>query len=259
MARKVVSYKDAIWGLNGGDSESSNSEEISSEDSSDSEEEGDPKEREPSSILRDDPFCPIVTISSKEHKMLIIDLENEYFLVHFSVESDYEAVFQNGSWMLAGHYLIIQKWQPNFFPFEDELKRVAVWIRIPGLPFEYYDHTILWRIANPQHVDTSNQGDAPKVVGRIDTDTGYLRTLDVSAAHSKAKTAGTKKSVPTNGIPHASENVPPHSNVHESGSIFDALDIKEPMVEHVSGTAPPMQNLVHPNPFPTKPCPTEPC
>lgn len=35
-----------------------------------------------------------------------------------------------------------------FFPFEDELKRVSVWIRVPVLPIEYYYKHILWRIGN---------------------------------------------------------------------------------------------------------------
>ncbi|KAJ1428917.1 hypothetical protein SESBI_08631 [Sesbania bispinosa] len=53
-----------------------------------------------------------------------------------------------GPWMIMGHYLVLQRWQPNFFPFQDELKRVAVWIRVPGLPMEYYDRNILWRIGD---------------------------------------------------------------------------------------------------------------
>lgn len=35
---------------------------------------------------------------------------------------------------------------PNFFPFKDELKRVAIWVRIYGLPIEYYEKHILWSI-----------------------------------------------------------------------------------------------------------------
>ncbi|KAJ1428453.1 Zinc finger, CCHC-type [Sesbania bispinosa] len=36
----------------------------------------------------------------------------------------------------------------NFFPMEDDLRRVAVWVRIPSLPFEFYDRRVLWRIGN---------------------------------------------------------------------------------------------------------------
>ncbi|KAJ1433985.1 hypothetical protein SESBI_05833 [Sesbania bispinosa] len=40
------------------------------------------------------------------------------------------------------------RWHPKLFPHKDELQRVAVWVRIPGLPIEYYDRHILWRIGS---------------------------------------------------------------------------------------------------------------
>lgn len=78
--------------------------------------------------------------------MEIIDIENDYFLICFSQMVDYNRVFMEGPWIISGHYLVIQKWRPEFFPFEDKMKRVAVWIRIPMLPVEYYDRHLLWRI-----------------------------------------------------------------------------------------------------------------
>ncbi|KAJ1377413.1 Ribonuclease H-like superfamily [Sesbania bispinosa] len=80
--------------------------------------------------------------------MEIIDLENDYFLVRFSNSEDLNHVLECGPWMILDHYLVVQHWRPKFFPFEDKLQRVVVWIRIPGLPVEYYDRKILWRIGN---------------------------------------------------------------------------------------------------------------
>ncbi|KAJ1430357.1 hypothetical protein SESBI_07851 [Sesbania bispinosa] len=42
----------------------------------------------------------------------------------------------------------MERWQPKYFPLEDDLRSVAVWVRIPGLPIEFYDKRILWRIGN---------------------------------------------------------------------------------------------------------------
>lgn len=36
--------------------------------------------------------------------------------------------------MIVGHYFVVQKFQLEFFPNDDELKHVAVWIRVPSLP-----------------------------------------------------------------------------------------------------------------------------
>lgn len=78
--------------------------------------------------------------------MEIIDLDNDYFLIRFGEESDLFRIFEGGPWGILDHYLIMQRWRPKFFPFEDEFKRVAVWIRVLGLPIEYYNKHILWRI-----------------------------------------------------------------------------------------------------------------
>lgn len=49
--------------------------------------------------------------------------------------------------MLADHYLLVQRWRPNFDPWKTESKKkIAAWIRIPGLPIEFYNHDSLWRV-----------------------------------------------------------------------------------------------------------------
>ncbi|KAJ1414250.1 Zinc finger, CCHC-type [Sesbania bispinosa] len=81
-----------------------------------------------------------------EGSMEMIDLENDYYLIRFSNMEDVMRVFEGGPWMILDHYLLLRRWHPEFFPHEDEFKRVAVWVRIPGLPIEYYDRNILWKI-----------------------------------------------------------------------------------------------------------------
>ncbi|KAJ1378036.1 hypothetical protein SESBI_48250 [Sesbania bispinosa] len=71
-----------------------------------------------------------------------VDSEDE----RFGSLEDVNRVFRGGPWMILDHYLMVRKWHPQFFPQEDELKRVAVWVCVPGLPIEYYDHHILWRV-----------------------------------------------------------------------------------------------------------------
>lgn len=78
----------------------------------------------------------------------MINLENEYFLIRFSETEDLKKVFDGGPWVILGHYLVVQRWQPEFVPSDIHIRRVAVWVRVPGLPIEYYDHQILWRIGN---------------------------------------------------------------------------------------------------------------
>jgi hypothetical protein len=54
----------------------------------------------------------------------------------------------DGPWFIYDHYLTVQEWKPNFNPISDTIKEVAVWMRISGLPIEYYDSQILSFIGN---------------------------------------------------------------------------------------------------------------
>ncbi|KAJ1403595.1 hypothetical protein SESBI_27160 [Sesbania bispinosa] len=62
--------------------------------------------------------------------MKVIDLDNEYFIVYFQDLSDLQHVFEGGLWVLADHYMVIQRRQLEFFPLEDDLRSVAVWVHI---------------------------------------------------------------------------------------------------------------------------------
>ena len=48
--------------------------------------------------------------------------------------------------MIAGHYLIVQRWRPFFLTSESAVKKIAAWVRILNLPIELYNHRFLWRI-----------------------------------------------------------------------------------------------------------------
>ena len=76
-------------------------------------------------------------------KMECIDLGNDFFLIIFSITKDRARVLKGGPWFVEGHYLFIRCWEPNFMAETANLLVVAVWIRLPGLPIEYYKPSIL--------------------------------------------------------------------------------------------------------------------
>ncbi|KAK2425036.1 zinc ion binding / nucleic acid binding protein [Trifolium repens] len=78
----------------------------------------------------------------------IIDLGNDYYLVTFSHDLDHATALTNGPWFIYDHYLTVKEWSPNFHPQSDTIKKVAVWVRISGLPIEYYDARVLRNIGN---------------------------------------------------------------------------------------------------------------
>ncbi|KAI9127684.1 hypothetical protein K1719_000677 [Acacia pycnantha] len=77
----------------------------------------------------------------------LIPLNNGYYIVSFSNKEDKEYAFQEGPWMIEDHYLIVQRWHPNFNPWKADLKcNIAAWIRLPDVPFEFYNVESLRRI-----------------------------------------------------------------------------------------------------------------
>lgn len=92
-------------------------------------------------------------------RMELITLENDYFLVKFSSVCDYEYAKFGGPWMIMEHYLIVKEWMPNFDPYTDSTEKVIVWVRLPDLPIEYYDHDFLFRIGEkigkPMKIDSA--------------------------------------------------------------------------------------------------------
>ncbi|KAL4387446.1 hypothetical protein GQ457_09G020350 [Hibiscus cannabinus] len=77
----------------------------------------------------------------------LIDLENDYFLVKFSVEGDYVNVLADGPWTIFGHYLTVQPWTREFSTSQEFPSHVLVWVRLPGLPYRYYTKVLFRRIA----------------------------------------------------------------------------------------------------------------
>ncbi|KAF7839819.1 DNA polymerase alpha subunit B [Senna tora] len=86
---------------------------------------------------------------SKTWSVQIIDLENGFFAVTFTSQEDFTHAYQEGPWLIADHYLIVQKWKPNFDPYAMlEKTRIVAWIRVPGLPLEYYNVRCLRRVGD---------------------------------------------------------------------------------------------------------------
>ncbi|XP_057755572.1 uncharacterized protein LOC130974734 [Arachis stenosperma] len=84
----------------------------------------------------------------KKGTINVIDMDRDYFLVHFSNEDDYSHALTGGPWMVAGHYLIVQCRRPFFLESEKAVRKIAAWIRIPNLPIELYNHHFLWRVGS---------------------------------------------------------------------------------------------------------------
>ncbi|CAL2266824.1 unnamed protein product [Prunus armeniaca] len=78
----------------------------------------------------------------------LIDLVNDYFVVKFELEEDLNFVLTGGPWIIAGQYLVMQKWRPGFCPATAHITRMAVWLRVSAIQVECFDVWSLKRVGN---------------------------------------------------------------------------------------------------------------
>lgn len=76
----------------------------------------------------------------------ITDLAKNFYVVQFSSKEDYKHALLEGPWMLADHYLLVQRWRPFFLTNATVERKVVVWVRFPELPLELYNDRFLWRV-----------------------------------------------------------------------------------------------------------------
>lgn len=85
-------------------------------------------------------------IWTKNGPITVTDLAGGFFLVRLSSQEDYKHALFEGPWKVADHYLIVQRWRPLFSFSAANIRKIAVWVRIPGLPLELCNDSYLRRI-----------------------------------------------------------------------------------------------------------------
>ena len=91
-------------------------------------------------------YSRIMSLSKPGGKLNYLALGNDFFQIQFSLKEDYTIVLKGGPWFIGGHYLSIRNWEPNSKASITFVSSVVVWVRLPELPVEYYEPSILWEI-----------------------------------------------------------------------------------------------------------------
>ncbi|CAN1141940.1 hypothetical protein LINPERHAP2_LOCUS12784, partial [Linum perenne] len=81
---------------------------------------------------------------AKAGKIQVIDMENDFFLVRFSDQEDYQRAVFRGPWRIYDYYISVSRWSPSFND-EEPLK---TWVRLPKLPIQYFNHVVVNQIRN---------------------------------------------------------------------------------------------------------------
>lgn len=61
---------------------------------------------------------------------------------------EYERALFDGPWIIADHYLAVSKCFHDLEPEHFNVTNLAVWVRFPNSPMDYFEESFLWKIAN---------------------------------------------------------------------------------------------------------------
>ncbi|XP_020673089.1 uncharacterized protein LOC110092762, partial [Dendrobium catenatum] len=78
----------------------------------------------------------------------LLSLADGFFLIKFSSQEDYDAVWSGGPWFLLEKPFILQKWSPKFKPKRDENASIPIWIKIVDFPLALWTPTGISKIAS---------------------------------------------------------------------------------------------------------------
>lgn len=81
-------------------------------------------------------------------KVKITDIPRGYYAIKFDSAEDNRHALLKGPWMVADHYILVQRWRPNFLRNANKERKVAVWVRVPELPLELYNGSFLKRLGS---------------------------------------------------------------------------------------------------------------
>ncbi|GMI87739.1 hypothetical protein HRI_002443200 [Hibiscus trionum] len=75
-----------------------------------------------------------------------MDIDNDYFLATFRLNSDFLHVLTAGPCVVFGHYLTVEPWSTGFNTSQPHPYTIWSWIRLPGLPATLYKRSLITAI-----------------------------------------------------------------------------------------------------------------
>lgn len=89
----------------------------------------------------------------------VIDLGYGYYIVKLDNKEKLALILAGGPWKIMDHYLMVQRWKPNFRSSIAPVGKTAIWIRLPEMPIEYFNADLLSEVAThigkPIKLDTN--------------------------------------------------------------------------------------------------------
>ncbi|CAN1802081.1 hypothetical protein LINPERHAP1_LOCUS23229 [Linum perenne] len=80
-------------------------------------------------------------------RIQVSDLANNFFLVKFSDDTNYQSALFGGPWKIFDYYITVARWSLDFND-EEPIRKILTWVRLPKLPTRFFNHLVVERIGN---------------------------------------------------------------------------------------------------------------
>ena len=113
-----------------------------------------------------------------------------FFLVRFDSCDGFKHVLKAGPWFVGDYFLSLRPWVPDFRASEVAISSVAIWVRLPELPIEYYQNDSLMHIGKglgpvlrvDYNTAARTRGRFACIYVQLDVDKPLARTIRVGKA-----------------------------------------------------------------------------
>lgn len=78
-----------------------------------------------------------------------IDAGNDWIMLRFANAEDRMLAYDQRPWHVNGLNFVIQKWTPFFDSYSAFISRIDQWVKVPRLPWEFWDHESLAVLMKP--------------------------------------------------------------------------------------------------------------
>ncbi|CAN1336836.1 hypothetical protein LINPERPRIM_LOCUS37328, partial [Linum perenne] len=84
---------------------------------------------------------------AKARRIQVSDLANNFYMVRFSEEDDYQHALFDGPWKFFDYYITVACWSPDFNE-DAPIQKIMTWVKLPKLPIQFFNQLAVERSGN---------------------------------------------------------------------------------------------------------------
>ncbi|CAN1837966.1 hypothetical protein LINPERHAP1_LOCUS35277 [Linum perenne] len=133
-----------------------------------------------------------------EDELDFLDVGCGYYVAKFASREDWLRVISGGPYRIAGCFLALRQWTPDFVPSAERVSSIVAWVRFSELPLEYYSDGGLFSLAacvgKPLQIDSqtllATRGKFARVCVELNLDEPLMPVVGIEGKWYKVEYEG---------------------------------------------------------------------